>query len=296
MPVIHFGSFGIRLSADALKYGGAGCILLALAIFAGVEAARSNSPIISLWSRYVALLDRRVRELFWTVKPASIAATQALLFFGALLACPVLDWRYAVGALVVIALGPIWYLNRRKKERLLALEAQIEPFLLALTNALRTTSSIASALAAVENLMANPMRQELSLVLKELRVGSTIDQALLAMASRTHLSELDAALSSLLIGRQVGGNLTEILDTTAKTLREMSRLIAVLKSKTNSGRVQFLALAFAPILIVVAFQMASPGYFKPLLKSVTGSILLLTAVGLWLVAIGLARKVLKAAL
>ena len=296
MPVIHVGGLGIRLSTEALKYGGAAGVLLALAILAGFEAARQDSAIAALWNRYVALLDKKVRELFWTVKPASVAAVQTLLLAGTLLAAPVLEWRWVLGASLAIALGPVWYLKRCKKKRLLALEAQIEPFLLALTNALRTTSSIASALAAVENLMANPMRQELSLVLKELRVGSTIDQALLAMAARTHLSDLDAALSSMLIGRQVGGNLTEILETTAKTLREMSRLIAVLKSKTNSGRVQFLALAFAPVVIVFAFQTANPGYFNPLLKSVTGSILLVSAVGMWLVAIGLARKVLKAAL
>lgn len=296
MPVIRLGAFGFRPSSEVLKYGGVAGILLALAIVGGVAAVRPDSPINIWWNGYLQLLDKKLRELFLPAKPLPIAVTQALSVLAVLTLYPWLGLRSTLALLLTACFGPVLYLMRRKKKRLLALEAQIEPFLLALTNALRTTSSIASALSAVEQIMANPMREELGLVLKELRVGSTIDQALLAMAARTHLSDLDAALSSVLIGRQVGGNLTEILETTAKTLREMSRLIAVLKSKTNSGRVQFIVLAIAPVVIVGTFQYASPGYFNPLLKGVTGAIVLLSAAAMWLVAIGMARKVLKTAL
>jgi tight adherence protein B len=113
------------------------------------------------------------------------------------------------------------------------------------------------------------------------------------MAARTHLDDLDAALSSILIGRQVGGNVTEILESTASALREMARLAAVLRSKTSSGRVQFMVLAAAPAVVVVGFELASPGYFNPLLRSFIGGAILVISATLWLVAIGIARKVLS---
>jgi tight adherence protein B len=294
--VTPFDWLGVRPSPALLKYGAAALLLSAVAFAAGAAATHRNSPFNVWWRSYIRFLDRKLRELFLLVKPESIAVAQLFGLIIVATVIPSIGAKWAIGLALLVAFGPIIVLNRRRKKRLRALDAQIEPFLLAFTNALRTTSSIASALAAVEPLMANPMREELSLVMKELRVGSTIDQALLAMATRTHLDDLDAALSSVLIGRQVGGNLTEILETTAKTLREMARLLAVLKGKTNSGRVQFIVLAIAPVAIVFAFEFASPGYFNPLLKTFSGGVVLVIAASLWLVAIGMARKTLSATL
>jgi hypothetical protein len=80
------------------------------------------------------------------------------------------------------------------------------------------------------------MRQEVDLALKEMKVGSTLDQALLHMAARVGSRQLDSALSSILIGRQVGGNLPRVLETTAGTLREMRRLEGVVRTKTAGAR------------------------------------------------------------
>ena len=130
-------------------------------------------------------------------------------------------------------------------------------------------------------------------MLKGLRVGNTVDQALLNMSSRVKIPEFDAALTATLVGRQVGGNLPEILTTSAATLRETSRLVNVLKSKTASGRIQLIVLAAAPALVVFGFGMASPGYFDPLSKSFIGIILSMAAGVLWVVAVVLGHQVLS---
>ena len=83
--------------------------------------------------------------------------------------------------------------------------------------------------------MPSPLKEEVELATKEMRVGSSLDQALLNMAGRVGSRQLDSALSAVLIGRQIGGDLPHILETTASTLREMARLEAVVRIQDGRG-------------------------------------------------------------
>ncbi len=78
------------------------------------------------------------------------------------------------------------------------LEAQLDGFLTSLANALKSTPSIAAAFQSVVPVLQNPIRQEVELAIKEMKVGSTLDQALLHMAARVGSRQLDSALSSIL--------------------------------------------------------------------------------------------------
>ncbi len=136
------------------------------------------------------------------------------------------------------------------------------------------------------------MDQEVGLALKEIRVGTTIDQALLNMSARIRSPQLDATLAGILIGRQVGGDLPRILETTAETLREIARLQGVVRSKTAEGKAQLAVLAVFPAFLLVVFDLASPGYFAPLTQSFVGWIVIAVAVGFWVSSIAMARGVL----
>jgi tight adherence protein B len=131
------------------------------------------------------------------------------------------------------------------------------------------------------------------LAIKEMRVGSTLDQALLNMAGRIGSRQLDSALSAIVIGRQIGGNLPEILETTAHTLREMARLEGVVKSKTAEGKAQLWVMAIFPFLMILALDTVSAGYFAPLQSSVMGYVVSLLAGGFWVASLVVARKVLS---
>jgi tight adherence protein B len=129
------------------------------------------------------------------------------------------------------------------------------------------------------------------LAIKEMRVGSTLDQALLLMASRIGSRQVDSALSSLLIGRQVGGNLPKILDGTAASLREMARLEAVVKTKTAEGKAQLGLLAVFPLGLVVVFDTVKQDYFAPLTQSVPGFIIIGISGICWISSLVIARKI-----
>jgi tight adherence protein B len=125
-----------------------------------------------------------------------------------------------------------------------------------------------------------------------MRVGSTVEQGLIGMSARVGSRALDSALSSVLIGLQVGGNLPVVLETTAATIREMNRLDGVVKTKTSEGRAQLWVLAVFPFAICAAFNAVQPGYFDPLQKSFVGYIVLTVAMLFWVASLLIARKVL----
>jgi tight adherence protein B len=193
----------------------------------------------------------------------------------------------------LIAAGPAWYVERMRRKRVVAIENQLDGFLTALANALKSTPSIGDALNSVKGLLHPPLSNEIELAVKEMRVGTTLDQALLRMAGRIGSRQLDSALSAIVIGRQIGGNLPKILATTAETLREMARLEGVVRSKTAEGKAQLWVLALFPFVMVLALNGMKEGYFDPLTHSVAGYVVAGTAVVFWIASLVVARKVLS---
>ena len=135
--------------------------------------------------------------------------------------------------------------------------------------------------------------EEIAIVLNELRVGSSVDQALLSASARAQSPAFDSGVSALLVGQKVGGDLPKILETSAATLREMNRLEGVVQSKTSESRAQLWVLAGFPLGIVFLFSSVSPGFFDPLAHTFVGKLVSLAAVVLWLGAIILARQLSK---
>src|SRR5262249_52556520 len=151
--------------------------------------------------------------------------------------------------------------------RIEALELQVDSFLLAYANALKAIPNPAAALLTVVTVIKDPMRFEIDRVLKEMKVGASLEQALNGMSLRLKNRTLDSALSAILIGMQVGGDLPGVLATTAAALREMQRLDGVVKTKTAEGKAQLWVLAAFPFALIYLFNAVEPGYFEPLQQS-----------------------------
>lgn len=287
--MFHFERFEI------LKW--AGIVLVVVALFTGTHALLSDdsSPLRRYHARYVAHLERNLRLMFNFTSGARIALGQmvALPVFLLVAGFGGLDLWLLVMGLAVIAFGPSVYIDRLRRQRVEKIEKQLDAFLLAMSNALKSTPSIGDAFASVQRLLPAPIGQEIELAVKEMRVGSTLDQAVLLMASRIGSRQVDSALSALLIGRQIGGNMPKILDTTAATLREMSRLEAVVRTKTAEGKSQLWVLALFPALLIVGLSAINPGYLDPLTETATGMVLVVVGISFWVAAIVLARRILN---
>lgn len=264
---------------------------LGLAVVGYALASIPDTPVHRLYFRYTASLERRMRIMFIETKVLYVILAQVAGMLLSIALTIAFETPLALALVVVSAFAPGMILERKRKQRVLAIENKLENFVLALANALRASPSPGRALAMVQPVTAPPLDAEIELVLREMRVGSTLDQALGNLSARVHSFQLDAAMSCLLIGRQTGGNVPQILDGAAHTLREMTRLQGVLRSKTAEGRAQANVLAVFPLALILGFESVSPGYFEPLTQSTTGMFIMLLAFGMWVSSIVIMRRI-----
>jgi tight adherence protein B len=275
-----------------MKWGS--LVLVGLGLFGATFFALSDTggPIYRYSIRYISWMERRLRLMFIFVSGKLIFSVQLAAMFLYLATALLVGIPFWFAGVIVIAAGPaVWILQEQKKRRE-AIEMQLDNFVLALANALKSTPSIGGALNSVVSVITEPMRSEIDLATKEMRVGSTLDQALLHMASRIGSRSVDTALSAVLIGRQVGGNLPRVLETTATSLREMQRLEGVIRSKTADGRMQLWVIGAMPLGLIFGMDSMWPGFYKPLTADLVGYAIIVFVVICWGAALVLARKIL----
>jgi len=273
-----------------------GCVLsLAFAAMAIVAHSLASNPASlprRTFSAYTARLDRDLDLLFRPRRGRRIALTQAALMLGLGVAAVGTGVWTLAAALALVAFAPRLWLTREVNRKRTDIEQRLPGVARTLANSLRATPNLVSAIEQTQRLCPPGLDRELELVLEELHVGSTLEPALLRMGARVRSNDLDAVLTAILITRQVGGHLPEVLETLAASLREMARLAGVLRTKTAEGRIQFLVVALVPPVLVLFFGKLRPGHFDPLLASHTGLVVCVVAALLWMGSVLLARKVL----
>lgn len=284
---MNLGIFNLGLRYFAL-------MLVFVGLFFGTwsAVADQDGPVYRMWIRYTSTLERKLRPMFIFTPGRVIALGQVLAVTVILALALVADLPFWYVLLVLALLGPVVWIDSMRKKRIEQLEVQLDGFILALANALKAIPSISAAFQSVANILQQPIQQEVELAVKEMKVGSTLDQALLHMASRVGSRQFDSALSAVLIGRQVGGNLPKVLESTAASLREMARLEGVVRTKTAEGKAQLWVIGALPLALILMLNGFQPGYFDVLKQSVTGYIIATAAGGMWTAALFLARKIL----
>jgi len=266
----------------------------AAAMAASTLITRADSVPNRLVRRYVLALDARLYALQSAPRGWLILSVQVGLLAVALLALAAAGPnRWLLGAVVLVVAAPVLWLGRLGKKRREEIDRQLNTFATALANALRASPSLGKALKRMEEVVSGPLAEELSIVLKELRLGATVDQALLNLNGRVGSAQLDVIVCSLLIGRQVGGRLPDVLESTASSLREMERMEGVLRSKTSESKGQLAVMALAPPLIFVIFDNLKEGYFEPLTESFAGYVLCAVGIACWGLSVVLARAILS---
>jgi tight adherence protein B len=244
------------------------------------------------FSAYFAGLDRDLDLLFRARRGRLIALVQvALIVCLAVATVAFQSWKPLL-ALLVVVVAPRLALRRALARKRTDIEQRLPGVTRTLANSLRATPNLVAALEQTQRLSPPSLDRELWLVLEEMHVGSTLEPALLRMGARVRSNDVDAVLTAILITRQVGGHLPEVLETLAASLREMARLAGVLRTKTAEGRIQFLVVTLVPPVLVLFFGKLRPGHFDPLMASHTGLVICLVAALLWVGSVLLARKVL----
>jgi len=188
-----------------------------------------------------------------------------------------------IGALVGYMLPRFW-VGRRIGGRLKAFNKQLPDTIVLLSNSLRAGSSFLQSIELVSREGEPPMSEEMGRVVREVNLGLGMEESLANLVRRIKSEDLDLMVTAIGIQQQVGGNLAEILDTIAFTIRERVRIKAEIGTLTAQGRMSGYLVAFLPIAIAVALNFINPAFMAPLFTQLIGQMLI--ALGLIMMAIG----------
>lgn len=219
--------------------------------------------ILLLWGGFVGLITFLV-----TLKGA-------MFFAGAL-----------AGILMGLALLGLRIRRRRKK-----FTNQLGDMLTMVANALRAGFSFMQAFELISREMDAPMGREVQLVVNEVNLGNTLESALDNMQRRVASPDFELVVTAVLIQRQVGGDLAQILDTIGETIQERIRMRREVMTLTAQGRLSGIILAVLPFAMAGILTFIKPDYLKPLLEDDLGRIIIAISVISELIGIFFIKKI-----
>ncbi|GAW92841.1 type II secretion system F family protein [Calderihabitans maritimus] len=187
-----------------------------------------------------------------------------------------LTQRYLLGLSVLAGtlLFPALLLNRARAKRKQKLENQLPDTLILMANALQAGFSFTQAMEMISREMAAPIGNEFARTLQEIKLGSSTEQALLRLAQRTESSDVELMTTAVLIQRQVGGNLAEILNNIASTIKERIRIRGEIKTLTAQGRISGFIIGSLPLFLLAFLLIFNPQYIAVLFSTRAGRLLL----------------------
>jgi tight adherence protein B len=190
----------------------------------------------------------------------------------------------ALVGVIIGYFGPRIWVGRRISGRLNAFNKQLPDTIVLLSNSLRAGSSFLQSIELVSRETPAPMGSEMGRVVREVNLGLGMEESLANMVRRIKSDDLDLMVTAIGVQQQVGGNLAEILDTIAFTIRERVRIKGEIRTLTAQGRYSGYLVAFLPIGIAIALNFINPEFMQPLFTELIGQMLLAT--GLIMMAIG----------
>jgi tight adherence protein B len=266
---------------------------LAVGIFAYVGVSLFRQGWASYEQRYVAGAEATLDAMYLTMPrqhlvylallAAILTATIAFLFTGQpVLAVP----------LGFLGLGlPMIVLRVLKHKRDQQFNYQLIDALTSVSNSLKAGMTLNQAFDVLAREMPNPMRQEMRLLVQELRLGVEMDDALGHLYQRMPSDDLDLVVSGITITRDVGGNLTEVFDNISHTIRERYRIEGKIRALTAQGKMQAVVICLLPFAIALGMHYTTPGSMNILVSTWQGAVLILFCLVLEVVGILLIRRI-----
>lgn len=195
-------------------------------------------------------------------------------------------------AVVMLALPGI-YLKFAQERKKRVFENQIPVALSLVRNSIEAGFSFMQALEVVASEMQPPISEEFGRVLHETSVGKDLEHALNNMMARVESEELKLVVVAVLIQRQVGGNLGEIIDVILETIKDRIQIKGEIRTLTSQGRLSAMVICALPIVLGILMYFINPEYMSPLFTTTAGQVLLAIAFVMILMGAYLISKIIK---
>lgn len=175
------------------------------------------------------------------------------------------------------AWGPWNYVKWKKARRILRLESQLPEAIDLMARAVRAGHPLSEGLRMASEEASEPLASEFRITFEEQKFGLPFEEALMGLGDRVEVVDVRILITAILVQREVGGNLSEILEQIAETMRERFSLKRQVRVYTAQGRMSGYTLAALPIIVGLAISLINPPYMRTLFIDPVGQALLVCA-------------------
>lgn len=226
-------------------------------------------------------IDRERLFLMHLLSPIIIGLSIFLLFHNVVLT--------VIGALFGVTL-PNLVLKIIRSKRRSQLKAQLVDGIMVICSSLKGGLSLIQSIEVMVSEMQPPISQEFGLILRENKMGITLEDSLERMNKRMEIEELRLLINAILVARETGGDLTKVLMRLSNFIRDTQKLNENVQTLTLQGRLQGLIMTALPFFFIAGVTAFNPKHFDILLNSEQGRMLLLVAIVLQVIGMVLLRK------
>ncbi len=235
---------------------------------------------------YQAGLNWRVGTLL-----LAMMAVGALVF----LACTVFLHRPLVGiaAGLLLAFVPYWWVKGKKSKRMNQFSEELPDALDLMTSALRAGLSFPAALQLVAQESPDPLAQEFAVTFDEQNLGLDIKEALINLTERVESIDLRFFVTAVIIQRETGGNLAEIMESIGRIIRERFKILGDVRARTAHGRMTGLILSVMPAALGMIIWLIAPVYMITFFRDPAGQMMLMICVVMQVLGFFWIRRVIQ---
>ena len=188
---------------------------------------------------------------------------------------------------------PYAYASHRRSKRFQKFEEKFPEAIDTLARAVRAGHAFTTALEMIANEVSEPVAGEFRQLFEEQKFGLPVRDALLNLTDRIPLVDVKFFVTAVMLQRETGGNLAEILDNLSYVIRERFKILRQVRVHTAQGRLTMVLLMALPPTIVVVMQLLNPGFIQPLFSDFWGHVLIVAGISLQTIGYFVIRKIIR---
>ena len=231
--------------------------------------------------------------LQWTIGRV-VFTTLVMICLGAVLG----NWWIAPGLLgwapgLALGVAPYMFLLRKRTRRFRRIAEQLPEAIDLMSSGLRAGQALASTVETVANEAADPLASEFRRAAVEQSFGLPFRDAMLNLRSRAPVGDLQFLVAAILVQKETGGNLAQILDKTSRMIRERMRVAGEMRIRTAQGRITGWALCLLPFVMFFGMNLLHPGYGRVLFEDPLGRQMLTYSGILMVIGVFVIRRIVQ---
>lgn len=270
------------------------CLLLSTVFWCSLLIQVNRKRLKTLEGSLESNAQRSLQEFFLFL-PVTILVRLylSLCVMAPMLGWLLADWLTALMCFAVVVIAPPvsyrWLLKRRYR----ALQKQLPPMLVTLSNQLRSGISMANAINGLKGQLAPPLGQEVNEILRQVKLGHDLEQALLGWQQRVPIFSVKMVVQSLILGFRSGGQQSELLMRLAENLQKQEHIRERQATLSSQAKMQARILVLMPIALFLLLRSMKPDHIAMLTDTLVGQLMLLAAAVLMVIGGWMMKKILN---